>query len=36
MFNLSVNIMIRIAIAFKSIEDWGKLMFKQPLTRAEL
>jgi hypothetical protein len=36
MFNLLANIRIRIAIAFKSIEDWGKLMFEQQLTRAEL
>jgi hypothetical protein len=36
MFNLSLNIMIRIAIAFKSIDDWGRLEFEQQLTRAQL
>jgi hypothetical protein len=36
MFNLSLNIMIRIAIAFKSTDDWGKLDFEQQTTRAEL
>jgi hypothetical protein len=36
MLNLSPNIMIRIAIAFKSIDDWGKLEFEQQLTRAKL
>jgi hypothetical protein len=34
--HLLVYIRIRIAITFKSIEDWGKLMFEQQLTRAEL
>jgi len=36
MFNLSPNIMITIAITFKSIDDWGKLQIAQQLTRAEL
>jgi hypothetical protein len=35
MFNLSPNMMISIAITFKSIHDWGKLEYEQPLTRAE-
>ncbi|MFQ3192677.1 MAG: hypothetical protein ACI936_003829 [Paraglaciecola sp.] len=36
MFNLSLNIMIRIAITFKSVDDWGKLNFEQQqLTRAQ-
>jgi hypothetical protein len=26
----------RIAIAFKSFDDWGRLVFKQQLIRAEL
>ena len=28
MFNLNPNLMIRSAIAFKSIDDWGKLGFE--------
>lgn len=35
MFNLSLNIMIRIAITFKSVDDWGKLNLQQQLTRAQ-
>jgi hypothetical protein len=35
MFNPSPNIMISIAITFKSIHDWGKLGFEQQRTRAE-
>ena len=36
MYNLDPNLTIRIAIAFKSIDDWGKLGFEQQTRRAEL
>lgn len=33
---LNLNLMLKIAIAFKSIDEWGKLRFKRQTTRAEL
>ena len=36
MFNLYRYLSIKIAIAFKSIDDWGKLGVEQQTTRAEL
>jgi hypothetical protein len=36
MFTPYSNLIRRIAITFKSIDDWGKLVFKHQLTRAEL
>ena len=36
MFNRSPNLMPKIVIAFKSIDDWGKLVFEHQPTRAEL
>lgn len=36
MFNLHPDHMIKVAIAFKSIDDWGKLIFINLITRAEL
>jgi hypothetical protein len=36
MVNLNPNIIITKAIAFKSIDDWGKLRFEHQPTRAEL
>ena len=34
MFNLCTNLMIRIAIAFKSIDDWGRLVIER-LTKRD-
>jgi hypothetical protein len=36
MFNRAPNRILRQVIAFKSIDDWGKLGFEYQLTRAEL
>jgi hypothetical protein len=35
MINRYFNLKLRIAIAFKSIDDWGRLVFEQQPTRAE-
>jgi hypothetical protein len=35
MLNLCLNLIIRIAIAFKSTDDWGKLDFELHTKRAE-
>jgi hypothetical protein len=36
MITLYFALIQRIAIAFKSFDDWGKLVFKQQRIRAEL
>jgi hypothetical protein len=36
MFNRTPNLMLRIVITLKSINDWGKLGFEHQPTRAEL
>mgnify|MGYP006072981775 CR=1 FL=1 len=35
MFNRDSNLMPKIVIAFKSIDDWGKLVLKHRPTRVE-
>jgi hypothetical protein len=35
MFNRDSNLMPKIVIAFKSIDDWGKLVLEHRPTRVE-